>query len=300
MSDPVFPGMVADLDAIHVAFCSDSGMLPGLHAGLSSLFAHQSTHVHLWLYLENCSPGEISKIKKTAALAAGIHLVDLDLSPCLTFRGLHGNHTAYARIFLPGAVSCRRLIYLDSDTLCHADLRPLWEMDLRGHPAAMAPFGNLGSKAEWPIYEKAGLSADASQFNSGVILFDVIRWREKDCTARCLEFGGQNPEKLYTADQTCINGALNKEILPISSEWNIPLNPGTRRVYRGGKEGIYHFVGSPKPWDLFAFLAHMNFKVYFDWLWKSSDPWIFIRQYFKTESYSRLRRLWPAYRERWK
>jgi len=269
-------------------------MLPGLHAAITSLLAHQSLPVVLWLHLQDLSRGEVRSVRKTAAKAHEIHELDIDISPCSRFRGLHGNQTAYARLFLPESVTCRRLIYLDSDTLCLADLEPLWSLDLKGKSAGMVPFGTLGTKSEWEIYQQVGLSPADSQFNTGVILFDVERWAAMDLTALCLQFGDRFPEKLHTADQTCVNGAINSRIMPLDSIWNLASNPG-KDIQGSSDAAIYHFVGSPKPWDLFAFTIHKNFFIYFKWLMRSASPGMIMAIYFRRETWYRLIKLWPAY-----
>ncbi len=286
--------MKAESPIIHVAFCCDRGMLPGLHAAIASLLAHQSLQVVLWLNLQGLSRREVQLVKKTAAKAQEIHELEIDISPCSRFRGLHGNQTAYARLFLPENVSCRRLIYLDSDTLCLADLRTLWDADLKGHPAGMVPFGTLGTKGEWQIYKQVGLSPSNFQFNTGVILFDVDRWVAMDATAQCLHFGEKFPDQLHTADQTCINGGINTHIVSLDPTWNTPCNPG-KRIQTPPQAAIYHCIGSPKPWDVLAFLIHKNFFFYYKWLNKSAAPWLLFRNHFCPESWSRLRKLWPAY-----
>lgn len=270
-------------------------MLPGLHASIASVLHHQNETVNFWVFLRGCVRRDEELIRKTARQAAGVNFVHLDLGRYAGLRGLLGSNMPYARLAMPELVRSERLIYLDSDTVCLTSLTPLWQTDLDGKTMAMVQFGKLGDKRERQVYQRSGLSPDAPHYNSGVILFDVIRWKEARCQARCLDFGSDNRHELFTADQTCINGALAGDIKPLAAHWNTPLFPSSAKVGEGSPRRIYHFVGSPKPWDLFAFVAHGNVALYRKWIRLSSWPEGRLLQKHSVSSLKRFMRIRHAY-----
>jgi len=254
---------------LHVAYCCDKTMLPGLHAAVASMLLHQESPLTLWFFLQHCTPHDESLVRKTAQRAAAVNFVCVDLARYAGLRGLLGSNMPYARLAMPELVRSERLVYLDCDTVCLTSLTPLWQTAMEDKAMAMVQFGKLGEKREKLVYQRSGLSPDAPHYNSGVILFDVMRWREARCHARCLDFGADNRHELFTADQTCINGALAGDIKPLASHWNVPLFPGSATVGEGSHGRIFHFVGTPKPWEPLAFLVHRNVRLHRIWLAKA-------------------------------
>ena len=66
-----------------------------------------------------------------------------------------------------------RLLYLDADTIVDGPLDALSQLDMEGHPVAMA----LDSLVR--IHKKRlGFSRDDYYYNSGVMLFSMEEWRK--------------------------------------------------------------------------------------------------------------------------
>ena len=67
----------------------------------------------------------------------------------------------------------KRVIYLDSDTIVDGSLLPLVNYDMEGKSIGMA-LESIRDNYKVMI----GMSRDADYYNSGVILFDVDRWKK--------------------------------------------------------------------------------------------------------------------------
>lgn len=267
---------------------------------MASLLAHQTEPVCLWLFLKGFSRSEIQQVKKTGG-DAEIRLVDIDLSPYLGFRALGGSHVPYARLSLPALVPVERLLYLDADVLCLTNLIALWNTNLGDAPAAMKLSGPMDDfESEWKIHQAEGYAPTDPYYNSGVLLMDLKRWREQKVTDRCLAFGKKYARFLYTADQACLNGAASRDIYELDRKWNTPLHPATVPLPEKIPPAIYHFVGSPKPWEILAFLVHRSFPLFYHYLRKSAGTGSLWRNYLNPENFKRLRRLLPAYQLAWR
>lgn len=174
---------------------------------------------------------------------------------------------AYARIFIPSLIGDeRRVIYLDCDTLVNGPLEALLSFDMQGKPLA------LGMDCIVSAYKRyVNAPTDRPYCNSGVLLMDVERWRERKCTERMLaELAcphGPNP----LGDQDIIVRCLADDIVLLPPKWNflsqffIVSYRGLARIV-GAKDGlhfsedeyldgrrnaaIYHFSGHTlgRPW----------------------------------------------------
>lgn len=290
---------MTDTRKIDVAFCCDAQMEPGLHAALAAVLSANPGSLRLWIVLKGFSPDATLRIRSTVSKVdhrAELHFTDIDLAPYMGFRGLHGNHTAYARIALPDALPVERFIYLDSDTLCIIDLRELYETPLGSAFIAMTAHDVKRHHPEMKIYREVGLTEDSPYFNSGVLLVDATEWRRRDMTAKCLEFGRRFASYLMTADQTCLNGVGGNDILRLDKKWNLPLYAGTQSLGKDVPPAIYHFISIPKPWDVFAFIVHPNFPLYYKYLKRSCGRSSWLRNQFRFRSYLRLRKFMAFYR----
>lgn len=175
----------------------------------------------------------------------------------------HLSPAAYYRLLIPELIDVDRAIYLDSDILVRSSLRPLVELPLGECPAAAArnltvPF--LASPRGLTGWQEIGLAPDAPYFNSGVLVMDLERWRERAVSERALEYARRFEDGISFADQDALNAALSAEWRELDPIWNqqplifddrsgayVVLSPDQ---VRAGRESpaVVHFVGPDKPW----------------------------------------------------
>lgn len=153
-------------------------------------------------------------------------------------------HTAYLRLFLdeiapPDAARC---IYLDSDLLVGRDVTELAAFPLEGRTVGAVE--NLSAEEQREHQARLGLAAP-HYFNSGVLLVDLARWRERGVGARALDAAARIGDRLILHDQDALNLALEGDWTPLPPHWNHAAASAVRA------EGtVLHFMGAPKPWDL--------------------------------------------------
>jgi lipopolysaccharide biosynthesis glycosyltransferase len=197
----------------------------------------------------------------------------------------HITTAAYLRVFVARylAPATRRVVYMDVDTLVLANIRPLFEVDLHG--------GIVGACRDYirpemprPGRENNGFLDGAHRtesehyFNSGLLVVDVDRWRERDVEARALEFARQHPDLIADAhDQELLNIVLAGDWTPLEPEWNVcselffihgmAAHPYRTQLLRRRKEitanaRIVHFTGQPKPWQHWCMHPYV-----YAWVW---------------------------------
>jgi lipopolysaccharide biosynthesis glycosyltransferase len=115
-----------------------------------------------------------------------------------------------------------------------------------------------GRYIERELFAKIGLPPDTTAFNSGVMLFDLAAWREQKLGQATLEFCSKHQEY----DQTGLIAMAAGAFEFLDAEYNVPLYTTTTLEAAREFPGLYHFVGSPKPWDIGGRQLHSCFSIY--------------------------------------
>jgi len=196
--------------------------------------------------------------------------IEFDSAVFNRYRGLHGNKFAFTRIMLADILEIDRVIYLDSDLLVKKDLTGLYFTDLGDHTVGVSGVTTIEWSLEKAFYEKLGLEKQKAYFNSGVMLIDLKKWRDNRLTKRCIDFAEAYSANLLTADQTILNYIFYPEqFLVVDESYNMQLTPRSKTLSSTETGSIYHFVGSPKPWDIFAEFIHANYEIFSVTLYKT-------------------------------
>lgn len=149
--------------------------------------------------------------------------------------------------------SIKRVIYLDCDLVILGDLKQLWEQDL-----ADKTVGAVTDLCSPSSYSKRV----TDYFNSGVLLINLEKWRNKNIGENALENLITTPYKYQYLDQDVLNDMLKKDWLSLDLSWNV--QPTSYNAYKKNYEyllarndelynsikcpNIVHFIGPIKPW----------------------------------------------------
>lgn len=198
----------------------------------------------------------------------------------LTVSG-HVSPTAYARLLmhrlLPPGIG--KILYIDADILFRRDVGLLWDEPLddnvmlavtdAGAPVldaavALPHFDRCGrwlvTPRPIPNYEACGLSPHARYFNSGVMLIDLVRWRERGIGDRALEVLHEHERHVLWWDQYALNIVLAGQWGELDGRWNQVAaifrypnwrsSPLDRRVFKAIRHDpwVVHFCSADKPW----------------------------------------------------
>jgi lipopolysaccharide biosynthesis glycosyltransferase len=185
---------------------------------------------------------------------------------------------AYVRLALPEFLpKTAKVVYLDVDTLCLADVGTLFDTDLGDAPIAASldpPMVNLlayeqrrgrgASKRSVTQYleHELGLGdAKARYFNSGVLVLDLDRLRAEMLTERSHELLKRMGSRIRLDDQCVLNAFYAKRYHPLPARWNAMLCLSRLRIYAWSgvqlmtrvaeawhDPAVLHFCQSTKPW----------------------------------------------------
>jgi lipopolysaccharide biosynthesis glycosyltransferase len=151
-----------------------------------------------------------------------------------------------------------KVIWLDCDMLVLADLAELWDLPLGdAHLLAVrdALVPNVSSRFGIGSFREMGLDASTPYFNAGVMVVDLIKWREFRVAAKALDYLRRFHDRVFFWDQEALNAVLSGKWNKADERWNWSANldrladgkSGSRNL-PGQESRIVHFLGHIKPW----------------------------------------------------
>lgn len=163
----------------------------------------------------------------------------------------------YYRLLLPYILpdTEARVLYLDTDVVNIKGLKDLYDVDFEGKSLAACQDVSSGrlSEIQGRLFEEFN-GRETIYYNSGVLLMNLPKIRERYCLDDFFEFIMKKRELLTAYDQDTINYLFHDDILDLPSD---TYNLYARVFYNSGVKKkdidnanvyIIHFTG-PKPWS---------------------------------------------------
>lgn len=176
----------------------------------------------------------------------------------------HISKAAYLRLMigdiLPNDIN--KVIYLDVDLVVCKDIKELWQVDMHDHVLAAVPdYGILSSKKSLAEKHKSfGWKRDNGYFNSGVLVINLVKWREQGYGVNVLN--ASQTHNFRHHDQDALNMVVDGNWEPLDLSWNVippvyELKPAIlmctqlrKNAIKANKNiGILHWAGRKKPWQ---------------------------------------------------
>jgi len=282
--------------AVAIAFAADTNMEYPLHVAIVSVLRHISPAVlpHFYLSLDGIDAKGLALLKGTLDAVGKPYLMDvlpaIDKSNYAGFETLHGALAHYNRLFFADLIPDDRILYIDADTVTCVDVAPLFSLDMSGHTLGAVLDGTVAQAGDGYVYRKLGMPEDTPVFNSGVILINAQRWRAEGRTAETLELCKM---RFKSGDQPALNYVFRNQVLDIGLKYNIKLYPHHKAALPA--EGIFHFLGSPKPWDVLGGVFNAHSSLYARELVATKAFPFRYNRYFRIETYRRALRIAGGY-----
>jgi lipopolysaccharide biosynthesis glycosyltransferase len=162
--------------------------------------------------------------------------------------------SVYLRLLIPSLLpeTVHKAIYLDSDVIVEEDLGALWSSEVGSHALlAVRDEGvrTVGSPIGLANYSELGLDGSEAYFNSGVLVFNLVAWRERQLARRVIEYIEMHPERIRFGEQDAMNAVLARDWGPLDFKWNQNVAPWKGNNERAYCRGILHFLSNCKPWN---------------------------------------------------
>jgi lipopolysaccharide biosynthesis glycosyltransferase len=285
-----------------VAFCTDRFMEAPLHVAASSLLRnlHPEYSARFYLLLTGFSSKDIGRLRRTLDAAGRTYTIEiLETSGAARFEGfpsLHGNYTTYHRLLLPDLVQQEEhLLYLDSDIQVKTDVSPLFEMNMESSVIGFVVDGVVSTALDSKFLLSLGRPPDGPTFNAGVMLLNLPEWRRQDCSSRVFAFCRKHSGQLINNDQSALNGLFAEECYRLDPRYNLKFFP-TTDPRDMPSNGIFHFVGSPKPWDIGGRFLMPHAAQWFEDLRRTAIPFYRRAPWLTGAAWARLPRILGGYR----
>ncbi|MEJ0059758.1 MAG: glycosyltransferase family 8 protein [Terricaulis sp.] len=244
-------------DQIDIAFGFDTKYARHAAAVLASIARYtDERRVRLLMVHAGVDEALRAQVESVAPKAnfVWIEVGDDDL-PAYADRG-HLNRTVLFRLGLEklAPADCKRVIYIDADTIVLRDIRELWNTDLGENALGAA----LDAYVDADHFARLwSLPVGASRyFNAGIQLINLERVRAERLFSAALDFIGEHDAKLLFGDQDALNYVFWGKWTRLDPAWNVQrfLNAKElageieeeRRVVGG--PALVHFIGTEKPW----------------------------------------------------
>lgn len=279
-----------------VVFNINSLGLEGLGATLTSLIRNCSSPKELDLFflcveLNQNDKNNISQLLKLENFNGTSKYINIDVKAKFGhLKSLHGDWTTYGRLLIADYLKSDTALYLDADLIVSLDVLTLTGLDFEDHILAAV----YSSTVEWALeksffIDRLKWSKEEGYFNAGIIYFNLKRWRELNIETQWKSLSDKYPNELVSHDQTLLNAICKSQFKHLPAQFNSPWYAGRKKPINADV-AIIHFVGSPKPWDLFARITHQGYNM---WHAYNLDFW---KKEYSRITTEKLKRTWKIKR----
>jgi lipopolysaccharide biosynthesis glycosyltransferase len=202
-----------------------------------------------------------------------LSFIDADVKLVQDFKvTLHASPVNYLRLFIASMLpQLDKILYLDCDIIVRSSLLELYEIDVSTVLFAAVPHKDLERSAVLDI-------GDDDYFNSGVLLINLIKWRQLNATDKLCDFILQHPAKIHYWDQDALSAVYYDAYLKLDEKWNFITSGIEPSELEKLDVRIIHFAGMHKPWSQYSnhslkeeyhrYLKTVEFKKTMGW-WSS-------------------------------
>lgn len=248
-----------------VCFCLNNLGSLGLGATLNSLVKNCSDTARLRLYFLCASLDEnikaaIKNLVTETGFKGTADFIDFDPDKHFKrYRSLQGDRTTYGRILIPDLIPHVRVLYLDTDLIIDMDVLELGRIQMGEKVIAAVGGGCMQYSLEQNFYvHTLGLSAETKSFNAGVLMINIPAWKKHAVKEKLFALADRYPNELLAADQTLLNAFFAGDFYNLPAKYNVTWYANKRPAIE--EDAVFHFVGSPKPWDYFGKYMHTGFR----------------------------------------
>ncbi len=265
--------------------------MEGLGATLTSLIRNcsNSKELKLWFLcssLHQRDKDNILQLLQNEGFQGISEFIDFDAMATFGhLRSLHGDWTTYGRLLIPNIIKSGSALYLDSDLIIECDI-----LDLHKIKNDSAISAVLGCPVQYALENQFFIKTlnwhpDTHYFNAGVLVFNIPLWEEQNIALRVKEISDNYSNEFLSADQTLLNAICEGNFGHLPKEFNMPWYPSNPQP-KNNKNVILHFVGSPKPWDIFGKTIHAGYDT-----WNTYNTSFWEKEYDRL-TFSKLVRTW--------
>ena len=259
-------------NAIRICMACDDKYAMHCASAVASMIDNHKSEEKLEFFILNSaiskkSQSRLEKLGNTKVSSLKlINVNPLDFKNCPLPENMHFSLETYFRLKLPDFFpDFDKVLYIDCDVTVLGDVRELWELDIAGVYAAVC-------EDIVPVEHLREFIGDFANFNAGVMVINLKKWREDRISQKCFDFIEHHSEKIFFVDQDVLNSMLIPKINYFPRFWNLeymPLNDVVSGLYSEQEIRLIHHISRMKPWN--TPFGHIYADKYFKYLAKT--PW---------------------------
>jgi len=277
---------------IPIVFAADDNFIPYAAVTMQSIMENANSNNKYCFFVLHRDISEEFKelLKKEIGLFDNFTITFFDVSDSLktyTFYSPNAKiytQEAYFRLLIPYIFTeYEKVIYMDGDIVCNADISELYNIDL-GNNLIAASRTTITPYMAKGIKKAFNMKAPFDYFCSGLLVFNVVQFQKHISQEELLSFA--QSREWPTVDQDVLNVVCEGRTYLLSMQWNFLIGHWCNRdqlvndlkddFIRAKKDPkIIHFTGlfaRGKPWNTSFFLLYSE---YF-WKYATRTPFITI------------------------
>lgn len=241
---------------IPIFFTIDDGYAPYLSVAIKSMIQNASKEYNyriivLYKELNEGNRAKIAKLKEENFKIDFIYMKD-ELKAITDreenrLRCDYFTLTIYFRLFIPEMFpEYDKGIYIDSDVVVPGDISKMYNIDLGDNIVGACQDKSVVDVPELANYMEQAVGVDKYQYvNSGVLLMNLSKMREKQFSKRFLDLLNKYHFDSVAPDQDYLNAICNGKILYLDSSWDAMPTEGSKEIEN---PNIIHYNLFQKPW----------------------------------------------------
>lgn len=251
---------------IPIFFTIDNGFAPYVSVAIKSLLKNASSDYFYLIHIvhEDLSEDNKKRLSKLQTKNSKIIFSEMqnDLE-CITDR--MGNRlradifslSIFYRIFIPEMFpEFAKAIYIDSDTVITGDISKLYNIDLEGNLIGAIADTSIMDVKILTDYTKEAVGVPCPKYiNSGVLVFDMDKLREKGLASKFLYLLNKYQFDCIAPDQDYINVLCKDQIKYIDDSWDAMPVEGKEEM---ANPNLIHYNLFAKPWH-YADVAYSKY-----------------------------------------
>lgn len=209
---------------MNVILSSDDNYARHLGVAIYSLLSNNTDveKIHIYVIDNQIENASVQKLRDIVIPFTNADIYFIPFAEYMSALHLNMVHpislSSYARLFiaemLPDNVD--RVLYMDCDMCVMGSLSALWNWDLKGHC-----LGAIQDTIPTKTKADVGLLADQRYFNAGLLLIDLMKWRQMGVGKKCLVFIDSYNGHVNHHDQGVLNGVLKDQWERLPLRYNV-------------------------------------------------------------------------------
>lgn len=243
-------------EEIPIFFTVDNSYVPYLSCAIKSIIENSSNNYNYKIFVlyEGLTEENIKKISKLQNENTKIEFKEMKKGlEAITdrvenrLRCDYFTLTIYFRIFIPEMFpEYDKGIYIDSDIIVLGDISNLYNIELGDNLLGASTDYSIQDIPELVYYTENAVGVKEKEYiNSGVLLMNLKKLREKELSKNFLELLTKYHFESIAPDQDYLNAMCNGKILYLNECWDAMPNPSRKELKN---PQLIHYNLFQKPW----------------------------------------------------